>query len=104
MSVYSYNAPYALTTDLTTPELDSWGETRFGCVFVPVGSPITTLTFYAAPKPAGTFLPIYNQLGPVTLSVTAGCAFKLPLDLQGCRSVKIVADQAGTVDLSFQEQ
>jgi hypothetical protein len=105
MSVYSYNNTYSLDVTVdATAEIKDWGEARFAQIFVHAGSPITLLTFHTAPEPGGQYYALCNAAGPVTMSVAAGCSYKLPLDIQGSRGVKIVVDAADTVDLSFQEQ
>ena len=110
MSVYSYNSVYALTTALaTTQEVSDFGEARYMMVYVPATSTLTTLTFYASPQPGGTYYALYNGTTAVTLTVAAGRCYKVPLDIQGARALKMVAAFSDSVttanlDVSFQEQ
>ncbi len=91
-------ASYALNTAAnTTPEIPFDG--RGGVIFVPVGSSITSLTYYAAEKVGGTYLPLYQADGatPVTQTVTSGKAYDMPPQVFGCRAIKIVVNTAGSV-------
>lgn len=72
-----------------------------GTAFIPAGSTITTLTFYAAVESGGTYLPLYDDGLAVTLSVAAGQSHRLPVALAGAVAIKLVGDAAGTVDISW---
>jgi hypothetical protein len=66
-----------------------------GMIFVPAGSSITTLTWYAAEKPDGTYLVAYDEDNiAVTQTVQAGRCYPIPSALFGCRAIKAV-DAAG---------
>ena len=87
----------ALTTDLTTPAL-AWGGMAHGHVIVPTGLSGVTLTFYAAEKLDGTYLPCYTAAGvAITLTVAAGRSYELPAGLFGVCFCKVTFDVAGTV-------
>lgn len=97
---YSRNEEYSLNTAVsTTPEIQ-FGEAEYGTVYVPAGSSINSLAFYGAPEPSGTFLPLYVTTTAQTLTVAAGRAYAFPDACKGCRSLKIVVNAAGTVDIS----
>jgi len=95
-------AALGLTASLTTtPEIDTT-EVAGGCVLVPSGSPLTTLTYYGARQPGATYGAIQDGSGnAVTSSVSAGNGYPIPDACFGYGSLKIVANAAGTVDLSF---
>jgi len=101
--MYSWKANYALTAALaTTPEI-KWGEAEFGMIYNPPGSPINQLTFYTAPEDGGTYQALFTAAGvAVVLVVAAGRAYRVPVEVQGARALKMVADAAGTVVVSFQ--
>jgi len=95
-------ASLSLTTVLgTTPEL-AFQHAAGGTVFVPSGSSITSLTYYAATAIGGTYLPLNDASGSaVTQTVAAGKAYDLPAACFGCCALKIVANAAGSVDVSL---
>lgn len=98
------SATYALTDSAATTAAIEFGDYRAGMVFVPAGSAITSLTFHAAPKGGGTYLPLYTSAGAaVALTVAAGRCYTLPADVAGCKALKMVANAAGSVEVSFQE-
>ena len=91
-----------------------FGDFAGGKIYIPAGSPITTLTFYSAavatgrPKPDGTSTtaPVYTQCydktnAALSLTVAAGRNYPLPDELFADCVVQIVADQAGSVDVSL---
>lgn len=99
---YSSDGTYSLTTASTTAEI-VYGGVHYAVIFVPTGSSITSLTFHAAPKSGGTFLPLYDTFGDaVVLTVAAGKAYPVPSACQGVGAIKMVGDAAGDVKVSFQ--
>jgi hypothetical protein len=94
------SAQYTLTNNLnTTPQIDI---TNFsvGQIHIPAGSPITSLTFYAAPERDGTYLPLKTSTGAaVTQTVAQNNAYDWPAPLAGCRFIKIVADNGATITI-----
>lgn len=71
-----------------------------GQVFVPAGSNLTTLTWYAAPVSGGTFLAVQNGAGvAVTSTVSAGICCLIPAACFGCAVLKAVGNADGTVDI-----
>lgn len=114
-SGYAYTASYALNTaEGTTPEIDYSGV-ESAMIFIPAGSSITSIAFYAAPKIGGTYLPVYQfdyllatgtgtyTEGAVTIggTVTAGRAYPVPACLRGAGAIKAVVNAAGSVNISF---
>lgn len=78
------------------------GDYIVGMVFVPAASPLTSLTWHAAPARGGTYLPAYDVDGlPIVQAVAAGRAYPLPVDLAGCRALKAVGNADGTVHVSL---
>ena len=86
----------ALKTDDTTPAIPF--PARGGTIFIPSGSSITTLTYYAAEKLGGTFLPLYESDGStaVTQTVEAGKAYDMPAAIFGCLVIKIRVNSNGS--------
>ena len=98
---HSTLAPTLNTAVGTTPELD-WSGVTQATVFIPTGSTITSLTYHAAPKPGGTYLPLQTDAGvAVVQTVAATKAYDTPAALKGCGAVKIVANAAGAVEISL---
>ena len=98
-------AAYSLNTaEGTTAEI-AFEEYAGGTVFIPSGSSITQLTYYAAPCIGGTFLPAYDDTAttPVALSwtgLTAGRSYPIPAKLFSVGAIKIVTNASGTVYIS----
>lgn len=89
------------TAEGTTAKFDMENAAG-GTIYIPTGSPITTLTFWAAPLYGGTFLALYDSLGAaVTMTVSAAKAYDLPAALYGVGAVKIVVNAQGTVIVSL---
>lgn len=85
----------------TTGEM-LFGEFSSGMVFIPAGSSVTTLTWWAAPEGGGTYLAAYDYDGvAVTQTVSASKSYPIPLALLGCRAIKAVTNVAGAMDVSF---
>jgi hypothetical protein len=87
-----------------------------GKIYIPTGSPITTLTFYAlsgvAGQPLDTNVPYapadadWTQVADkndalISRTVQAGRNYPLPDELFGDGTVQIVANAAGNVDLAL---
>lgn len=103
-----------LRTDSTTPELQ-FSEWAGGSIFIPAGSPITTLTFFASDKsksdqdPAGgqsspTQFPMHtndNNDTAITLTVSAGNCYALPVDCFAVAALYIRVNSAGAVTFSL---
>ena len=78
------------------------GSYAGGMIFVPSGSTITTITWYAAEKAGGTYLAAYDADGvALTQTVAASKAYEIPAALFGCRAIKAVGNAAGTLAISL---
>ena len=96
------------TTEATSDEIP-YEEWSSGEVFIPTGSTITSLTWYAAyrqrnqpsgtvPSPAPTYLPAQDSAGAaVTQTVAATKCYPIPVALAGCAAIKCVGNAAGTI-------
>jgi hypothetical protein len=110
----------SLTTAVGTSTDIPFGEFNGGCIYIPAGSTITSLTFYAAPRQASdpdpsvpaqqgnapaalTYYQLANPSFPagITLAVAAGFAYDLPSDVAGIASLRIVGNNAGAVELTL---
>lgn len=92
----------ALDTAIGTTEEIPFEAASGGTIHIPLGSSITTLTFWAAPKRGGTFLALYDKAAAaVVMTVSASKCYELPTAVFGCASLKIVVNAAGNVDLSI---
>lgn len=90
-----------LNTAIGTTEEIPFETASGGTLYIPAGSPITSLTFYAAPVRSGTYLPLYDKAAAaVTMTVSAGKCYELPGAVFGCLALKIITDAAGNVDLT----
>lgn len=84
-----------------TPEID-WQGVKSATIYIPTGSTITTLTYHAAPKKGGTYLPLQTSAGvAVTQTVAADKAYDMPASLAGCGAIKIVSNANGAVSISM---
>lgn len=73
-----------------------FGSYAGGMVFLPAGVGVTTITWYAAEQPGGTYLVAYDEDGvAVTQTVSHTKAYAIPSALHGARAIKAVAS-AGT--------
>jgi len=73
-------------------------EFAMGMFFVPAGSSITTITWYAAVKAGGTYFAAYDEfVSAITQVVSASKAYQLPSGLCGAAAIKAVGDAAGTI-------
>lgn len=98
----TYLQGVTVTDAIATCEEILYSEYTSGEVFVPTGSSITSLTFWAAPTPGGTYLPAQDYDGAaVVLTVAQTKSYPIPLCLIGCRALKVVGNVAGTIDVSL---
>ncbi len=95
-------ATYALTASAgTTPEIDI-SHHAWGCIFIPTGSGITSLTYHSAPRYGGTYLAAYDAaLAAITQTVSAAKAYPVPAALFGAGAIRIVANTTGNVIVSL---
>lgn len=98
----SRNLTVSLTTSITTTEEIGFKGYGGGMVHVPNGSSVTSLTWWSAPEPGGTYEAAYDKDGnAVTQTVAADQAHPIPLALFGCGAIKAVANAAGNVQVSL---
>ena len=85
------------------PEIDISGF-ALGSILLPLGSPVTSVTFYGAPGVGGTYaLIVPTPLASNPMSVGSGgmSGFRIPDEFMGYGALQIVADHGGPVSLSF---
>lgn len=91
----------SITTSLaTTPEIP-FSDQIVGQLYIPAGSSITSLTWYAAPNYDATYLVAYDAGTNGAQTVAAGRSYKIPVELAGARYLKAVGDAAGTIYVSL---
>lgn len=91
----------ALKTDATTPVIDLT-DTAFGAIFIVASESQVLLTYWGAPDPDGTFLPLQDKNGNAVTQVVAHTkAYPILEAAFGCRAIKLYADAAGLVDISL---
>lgn len=89
------------TTAAASEEIN-YGGYSGGMVFIPAGSSVTTLTWWAAEKPGGTYLAAQDRdSDAITQTVAASESHPIPIDLYGCRAIKAVTNAAGTMAVSL---
>lgn len=85
----------------TTEEMDYRGWAA-GEVCMPAATDLTTLTWWAAEKPGGTYGAAYDSAGSaVTTTVQAARSYPIPVALLGAGAIKAVGNAAGTIYVSF---
>jgi hypothetical protein len=95
-------AGVAVTTSVTTTAEIDLTAVAGGCVLVPAGAAISALAYYGAREPGAAYVAIQDSSGsPVTQSVAGGKGYPLPDACFGYGAVKLVADAAGSVELSL---
>ena len=101
-SSYSWVSGDVSLTDAigTTPQLSFRGF-RKGYVYVPNGSSLTGLTWYASATDRGDFEACHDGSSAITSTVAADRAVPLPSGLEGAAYIKAVGNAAGTVKFSF---
>jgi hypothetical protein len=73
-----------------------------GKYFIPAGSSITLVTFYAAPIEGGTYTIMRDILNAnITQVVSAGFNYEFPDEAFGAPWVKMIGDAADSVLVSF---
>jgi hypothetical protein len=80
----------------------NFGSYSSGFIFVPAGATTTTITWYVAEKPGGTYMAAYDEDHvAITTTVAASQAVAIPSSLFGARAVKAVGNVATTVAVSL---
>jgi hypothetical protein len=90
----------ALNTAEGTTAVIEWGGANNGTIYIPTGSPITSLTYYAGYDTGVAFLPLFTNVATpvaVTQTVSAAKSYDLPDAVRGARYLKIVVNSAGSV-------
>lgn len=73
-----------------------------GMVYIPSGSSIATITWYAAAEPGGTYIAVENGSGAaVTSTVDAATAVAIPASCMSAGALKAVGSADGTMDVSL---
>ncbi len=107
MSIYRFSTfqTVAVTTALSTTQEIPFGNFTTGRVYVPVGSGITSLTWYDNYVPGGTCLASQDGALPaaaaIVQTVAAGKSYPIPFDLVGAVALKAVGNAAGTIYVSL---
>lgn len=84
----------------TTPVINYRGY-RKGFVYVPNGSSLTGLTWYASDSEDGDYEACHDGSSAITSTVAADRAVPLPTTLEGAAYLKAVGNAAGNVKFSF---
>lgn len=98
------NTVISVTVDTTAAACEEiiFGSYAGAILFIPTGSSVTSLTWYVAEKPGGTYLAANDEDGvAVTQTVAAAKAYALPSALYGARALKAVSDAAGSFAISM---
>lgn len=86
-------------SESTSPSVDA-RTFAGGSVQIPVGSSITTLTFYADHDRAGVFGTLYDADGTaISLTVAAGRTYELPATIFNVPYFKMVGNTTGNVSV-----
>lgn len=103
MARHSYSNTYALDTTVGATAKIDISEFASGEIFIPTGSAITSLTWWAADDmDAGTYLPAQDAAAAaVTQTVAATKAYPIPAILFGARALKCVVNAAGSVIINL---
>ena len=94
----------SLTDAIATTEEIKFGNYTGGFVLIPTvaGANITSLTWWVADKPAGTFYPASDEDGTAIVQTVAKTrAFAIPAAIFGAVAAKIVVNAAGTVAITL---
>jgi hypothetical protein len=92
----------ALTNDAATTARVDLSRAAGGRIYVPIGSGITSLTFYDAPHVGGTMVASQDELGSaIVLTVAAAKSYPLPDCLFGASEIAMVANASGNVDVAL---
>lgn len=99
---FSNPVTVAVTDALATAQEIIFSDQAGGRVYIPSGSSITSLTWYDAPEPGGTFLASYDEYGTaLAQTVAAEKSYEIPVSLAGAGALKVVGDAAGTIYLAI---
>lgn len=89
------------TAVATTPEIDM-RQSAGGTIQIPVGSSITSLTYYAAAEPGAVYSALYTDaVAAVTQTVAADRVVDMPAAVAAVGALKIVVNVAGAVKVTL---
>ena len=95
-------SPVTVQTDVANSETIEFEDFQYGMVYVPDGSSLTTLTWYASLEKTGPFIAADDAAGnAVTQTVAAGQAHPIPSALVGARFLRITGNVAGVVGVTL---
>jgi hypothetical protein len=105
MSMHRFNGQM-LSVAVTNSEATTGKIGYHGCaggeVYVPAGSALTLLTWYASWDDSGTFVAAQDGAGnAVTSTVAASVAVPIPAPLFGARCLKAVGNDTGTINVTL---
>lgn len=98
---YQWNSEISTTDSLTTTDEVLLDGAEQGTLYVPAGSTITSVSFYVAPAPGGTFVALYSATTAVELTTTVSRAYAIPAAVFGARAMKMVCNTSGTLPVSL---
>jgi len=91
-----------IATTVADSEEILFGPYAAATVFIPSGSSITVLNWYAASKKGGTYMLAHDwQQVVASQTVEASKCYMIPVCLFGAPAIKAVGDAAGTVAISM---
>jgi hypothetical protein len=92
----------ALNTAIGTTAEIKYTEVAGGMVMVPAASSITSITWWAAPYPGGTYEAVVDGAGSeVATTIAADQSAAIPSALFGAGAIKGVVNSAGSVQVSL---
>jgi len=85
-------------------EAINYGAYASGMIYIPAGSNLTTLTWWACETIDGTYLRARDSAGAaVTQTVAASQAHPIPVALLGARFIKAVGGVTGTMGVTLKD-
>lgn len=105
------NARYSVSIDSVTVDTSvaasgsiDYSDSVQGMVYIPNGSPLTTLTWHASARVNGEYLAADDATGAaVVQTVAAGQAHPIPSALSGARFLKITGNALGVVGITMKD-
>ena len=95
-------ATVALNTAIGTTEEIKYTEVAGGVVTAPAGTSITTLTWWTAPYPGGTYgAAMDGAAAAITSTIAATQSVAIPSALFGAGAIKAVTNASGDVQISL---
>ena len=102
---YSTTIPsVAIATAVADSDVIGYGPFGSGSLYVPAGSSLTTLTWYACETRDGTYLAAETAASAaVTSTVAFSQSHPIPAALAGARFIKAVGNAAGTIGVTLKD-